>query len=91
MIEMVTQKCEYTNATKHLKMLKMVSSMYILPPKEAQKKKSVGHLLPSEMAHTLSIVCFSRATLAFGDRLHSVCGMYLSKYIHFVTNYVLSH
>ena len=56
MIEMVTQKCEHTNATEHLKMLKMVSSMYILPPKEAKKKKSVGHLLSSEMAHTLSKV-----------------------------------
>ena len=65
MIEMVKQKCEYTNATKHL-MLKMVSSMYILPPKQAEKKKSVGHLLPSGTAHTLPIVYASpRATPAF--------------------------
>ena len=64
MIEMVTQKCEHINATKHLKMLKMVSSVYILLPKEAKKKKSVGHLLPSDIAHTLSKVCASpRATL----------------------------
>ena len=70
----------------------MSSSMYILPPKEAEKKKSVGHLLPSGTAHTLPIVYASpRATPAFWDRLHSVCGMYLSKYIHFITNYFVSH
>ena len=42
-------------------------------------------LSPSEMVHTLSMECVSpKATLAFWDRLHSVYGMYISKYPHFL-------
>lgn len=57
---MVTQKCEHTNATEHLKMLKMVSSMYILPPKEAKKKECGSSLVFWDGPHSVQSVCFSQ-------------------------------